>query len=151
MTTGDPMMTCPRCQQTVYVHGWHNCNSYPGTFTTGCPDCGAFGAHFCPGPKRQQVVYTTTGTNNPITISHSWECHRCHQIWAYWVPKCDCKPEPEKCALCGKAEGDDVNGETVSLEYPIGWPSKHLDMERVCNLCVTSLVDADFERRNQKA
>ena len=159
MANGDPSMTCSLCGAFYYIATGHICGNrtyqYRDSMTAAvCPGCGFSGhsGHYCPGPRREPQIYTSNNTYTAhIVPSPGWECPRCKQVWAYWVPKCDCKPEPEKCALCGRPEGGSTGTEHVSLEYLIGWPSHTLDGERVCNICITTLVDAEYERRNPKS
>src|SRR5690554_2625045 len=115
MTTGDPINRCGLCGQSYYVANGHACTgaSLWGQGNSGgyCSTCDGtyWGPHFCPGPRREPVVYKTNGTTTWFTIpSPGWECPRCHKIHAYWVPSCDCQPEKPKCPLCGRAEGETV-------------------------------------------
>ncbi len=110
---GDPMYTCPVCGETVYSNGFH----------------------YCAGPKTApfyggNVSYPSV-TNVQVLPSPPWECPRCHQIWAYWVAKCDCTPPAETCIICGKPS---------HLMDRAPYPSQH-DGEPVCQECIAGFID----------
>lgn len=115
--TGDPTLRCGACGQTYYLVNGHNC-------------------------QFKSAVDFSWGNSSYPSVTHyqamsspPWECPRCHQIWAYWVPKCDCTPEPPKCIICGKAS---------AMMDVAPYPSKH-DGEPVCQECIAGFIDANVK------
>lgn len=122
---GDPVFHCSLCGQTYYTN-FHFCT---GVTTAPYPQYGNL--------TLQYPVYPSV-TNVQVASSPPWECPRCHQIWAYWVAKCDCTPPAEKCIICGQPG---------HLMDRAPYPSQH-DGEPVCQECIAGFIDKSLSKES---